>query len=560
MSIKTLRKRIALVAVSALGVGLLSVAPASAANLDGSTFNWGSAAATAYTSATAGFCSQNDTTDVLVVRYPSSTTSWKLESADTEDIAATKYAFITASGGSGYFSTATSAEDGNDEAVDKSGDERTLTIGNTATGTALDVPEDMTWVVTGTGTVSFNLYEVVISTGAPTLLETYTLIVGANCDAAAAYSPTYSGSSLRTASTALTASTYDDGDDSAAVSVEYATGIAYLGFWLRDAYGEAVSSTNSFLNVTTSGGCTVSGTTTDLSSTSTSIVVTSGITNKVVKLFAGSSKRNVCNVVATYNGTKVADHTVTFKGDAASVKAVAKDFAIGTSSVGAGFYDVFDDSGARLASFAPTATDLTGTLVGAAISFGASTASSTQGAITIDAVDGVRGTGTFKIRVTKSDGSFVFSDPITMLVSGSAATYTMSLDKATYGPGEIITVTVSAKDSGGRIVPDGTALAASAGALSFTVAGATALSAAPAHTDTSENGNWVYKYTAGTTEGDWAANVGLSGIATDTAKQVTYVIKSKSTAVSNAEVLAAIVKLIASINKQIRALQKSLRR
>jgi len=31
MSIKTLRKRIALVAVSALGVGLLSVAPASAA-------------------------------------------------------------------------------------------------------------------------------------------------------------------------------------------------------------------------------------------------------------------------------------------------------------------------------------------------------------------------------------------------------------------------------------------------------------------------------------------------------------------------------------------------
>jgi hypothetical protein len=42
---------------------------------------------------------------------------------------------------------------------------------------------------------------------------------------------------------------------------------------------------------------------------------------------------------------------------------------------------------------------------------------------------------------------------------------------------------------------------------------------------------------------------------------VAYKIVAPSTgAVTNAEVLAAIVKLIASINKQIRALQKSLKR
>jgi len=565
MSIKTLRKRIALAAVTALGAGLLSIVTApvsSAAAFSTNVYNWGESQSDQnFESSDAGFCSENDTTDTLVVRYPSSNTTWKLVITNSgDDLDGQDYAFITASGGSGYWSTNDFTDNGVFEGVDKSGDERTLTIGETSGAqTTRDLPADLAWVATGTGTVTMNLYSVRIATGVSTLVETYTLVVGANCDAAAVYSPTYSGSSLRTASTALTATTYDDGDDSGAVSVEYATGVSYLGHWLRDAYGEAVTDTSSFLNVAATGGCTVSGTTTDISSTSTSIVVTSGITNKVVKLFAGSSKSQTCRVVSSYNGTTVSDKTISFKGDAASVKMVAKDYAIGTASVGAGYYDVFDDAGARLAGFAPTATDLTGSLVGASISFGTSTASSTQGAVTIDTVDTARGTGTFKIRVTKGDGSFVYSDPITMTVSGSVDKYSLSLDKASYGPGEIITVTISAKDSGGRIVPDGTTLSTS-GNLSFTIAGATALSAAPAHGDASENGAWVYKYTAGTTEGDWAANVTLANIATDTAKQVTYVIKSKTAAVSNAEVLAAIVKLIASINKQIRALQRQLGR
>jgi hypothetical protein len=132
------------------------------------------------------------------------------------------------------------------------------------------------------------------------------------------------------------------------------------------------------------------------------------------------------------------------------------------------------------------------------------------------------------------------------------------LDKASYSPGQIMTVTIGAKDSAGRIIPDGTALAASAGALSFTLAGAAALAAAPVYTDTSENGVWTYKYIAGTITGDWAANLGLSGIVTDTAKQSTFSIKSSSTEVTNAEVLKSIVALIASINKQIQALQKLL--
>jgi hypothetical protein len=565
MSIKTLKKRIALVAVSTLTAGVLSVVSAPVANaalLSGTHYNWGSAAATAYTSASSGFCAQNDTTDTLVIRYPSTlaTNGVKLFEASATTLKSTEYAYFSATG-NGYFSSpANDAAAAVDElAIDKSADEKTLTFGVT-TGTQdtnSDLPASVTWSPSGLGTTTINAYTVEIATGTATLLETYTLITTAGCTAGE-YSPVYSGSSIRTASTALTASTYDDGDDAAGVSVENGVGVSYLGLWLRDALGEAVTDTASYLNVSATGGCTISGTTTDLSSTSTSIVVTSGITNKVIKLFTAGAAANNCTVTASYNGIEVAKKTVVFKGDAASVAGVSMDYAIGSASTAAGYYNVLDAAGSRIAGVtSATAVELTGSMIGAAISFATSTGSSTAAAITIDAVGGAfAGPGTFKIRVTNNAGAFVTSPAISMLVSSTADKYTLSLDKASYTPGQIISVTIGAKDSSGRIVPDGTTLASGAGTLAFTLAGATVLGSAPAHGDTSENGVWTYKYIAGTITGDWAANLGLSDIATDTAKQATYSIKSSSTEVSNAEVLKSIVALIASINKQIQALQK----
>jgi hypothetical protein len=569
MSIKTLRKRIALVAASTLAAGVVSVVSAPVANaavLAGTSYNWGSAAGVAYTSATSGFCSQNDTTDVLVVRYPSTlaTAGVKLfePGAGSTTLKSTEYSYFSATG-TGYFSApANDAAAAVDElAIDKSADEKTLTFGVTtgAQDTNSDMPASVTWMPTAAGTTTINLYTVEISSGTATLLETYTLVAASGCTSGE-YSPIYSGSAIRTASTALTATTYDDGDDAAGVSVENAVGVSYLGLWLRDGLGDAVTDTASYLNVSATGGCTISGTTTDLSSTSTAIVVTSGITNKVIKLFTSGATSNTCTVTASYNGTEVAKKTVVFKGDAASVVGLLMDYAIGESSTAAGYYNVLDATGARIGSVtSATAVELTGTMVGAAISFAASTSSSTAAVVTIDAVGGstLRGAGSFKIRVTNNAGAFITSPAINMLVSsGTIDKYTLALDKASYTPGQIISVTLGAKDSGGRIIPDGTTLAAAATALSFTLAGATPLSAAPAHTDTSENGVWTYKYIAGTTTGDWAANLGLSGVATDTAKQATYSIKSATTDVTNAEVLKSIVALIASINKQIAALQK----
>ena len=74
----------------------------------------------------------------------------------------------------------------------------------------------------------------------------------------------------------------------------------------------------------------------------------------------------------------------------------------------------------------------------------------------------------------------------------------------------------------------------------------------------------TYQFIVGTTEGDFQAIVSAPLINSRNSSQanqtVSYSVKASSSAVSNADVLKAIVSLIASINKQIAALQKALLR
>jgi hypothetical protein len=78
---------------------------------------------------------------------------------------------------------------------------------------------------------------------------------------------------------------------------------------------------------------------------------------------------------------------------------------------------------------------------------------------------------------------------------------------------------------------------------------------APAATDAFVNGVKTYQFKVGSTEGSYSMSVAIPDISTDTAKTVAYKVAG-SGAVSNADVLKSIVALIASINKQIQALQK----
>ena len=84
---------------------------------------------------------------------------------------------------------------------------------------------------------------------------------------------------------------------------------------------------------------------------------------------------------------------------------------------------------------------------------------------------------------------------------------------------------------------------------------------APSSTDLFVGGVKTYKFIVGSTEGSYQMQVDLPKFNSSATPQaaVTVAYKIAGTgAVSNADVLKAIVSLIASINKQIAALQKAL--
>jgi hypothetical protein len=148
---------------------------------------------------------------------------------------------------------------------------------------------------------------------------------------------------------------------------------------------------------------------------------------------------------------------------------------------------------------------------------------------------------------------------------GTPVNYKASLDKASYVPGDIATLTITATDASGNPTNDyvflGGLLADGTGATNpIGIAGSnlTAVTA-PTSTDKFAAGKKTYKYVVGSTAGSYQLSVDLpkfnNTTYAQTAVTVAYKIAS-SGGVTNEEVLKSIVALIASINKQIQALQK----
>jgi len=166
-----------------------------------------------------------------------------------------------------------------------------------------------------------------------------------------------------------------------------------------------------------------------------------------------------------------------------------------------------------------------------------------------------------RLKYTNSSLVSIYSDPFDFVCGGAAYFYKASLDKASYVPGDIATLTITATDAYGNPVYDGDTVGTSTYVPAISGSNMTAVNAAT-YSDTFLGGSKSYKFTVGSTEGSYNMVVDLpefnSAAKPQAALAVSYKIASTSTSVTNAEVLAAIVKLIASINKQIAALQKAL--
>jgi len=174
--------------------------------------------------------------------------------------------------------------------------------------------------------------------------------------------------------------------------------------------------------------------------------------------------------------------------------------------------------------------------------------------------------GTYKMQMAAVNASVktILSPVFNITCGGAAVNYTAGLDKASYVPGDIATLTITAVDKSKLTAHDANYLGGDATGtgstypVSISGSNLTAVTA-PASGDKWTTGSITYKFVVGSTEGSYNMVVDLpkfnSTTYSQTALTVAYKIAASTATVSNADVLKSIVALIASINKQIQALQ-----
>ena len=570
MSIKTIRKRIALVAVSALTAGVFSVVSAPVAQADDITGAIGSAAATNANMLVSGnICAATSaslTTPLALDGVSTDTTPFETTATGkilTVPVGATLTIggdvsdVIGITGPLSVFSLATSGT--STLAVTTSNKQE-------VTGPATDFTFQVQATAVGTGTL------VAGASGATlTAANSITINIVAACSTG-----TYSASKSSVSATTVGTTT-----SIAAANVDVAVTAAsgeniYIMVDGDNAYDSALVSGN--YSVTATNGALVStgtafGTAPAAGTLSSAVqATTNGIL--VARIAPASAAAGGTTVVTiTHDGTPVTTKTLTFLGEATKINIVSATSGTvsttGTGSTGLIVFSLTDAAGRSVpgdisldsltaSARTPAITEGKDATVSAAVPTSVTAAAAafpspgtTYGVEGFDCTT-VGGTGSTKLTLKHTQATSLTSITTTVdaLCAGGVDTYTISTDKAAYSIGEIATVTITAKDSTGAAVSDATTVGA---AGIFTFGGGTPVVAAAA-ADLFSKG--VRKYQAQvTTAGTFNTVVSIAG-STTTSATASYKVGGGD--VSNAEILKSIVALIASINKQIAALQKLL--
>jgi len=575
MSFKTLRKRIALVAVSALGAGFLAVvavAPASAAIGDGAIIQGNGGSATADSN---GLISSTDKEGSVAggtdntISSPSTTVTARLQvggrlvvtspaTAGTNVTAVVRV--LGASISSFTASTGTPTINTAGTVVTASDTTGTLTVATLATGAAGSQYTIEMWSALSDYT-SGNDANVTI---------TVTLVAAGS---QGVYSATASSTKFSAQAYADT-TTYavTDADDSLYVdNSETGATITYSFF---DANNVAL--VNAVIGCSATGAVLTSvnsqSATNFLSATSSAIDADGAgycSIKRAVRTAPATS-----TVTITVNGVVAGSRSFTFVGEAAKVLITSvKREAVSSTKTTSYLASVVDSAGNALAESTAFTVDTSRYNATVTAQTGGTTTAYDNatfggygyGGWTCSAIEG---SASLRVYALKADGiTKVYSDDFTAWCVGDPDSYTASLDKASYAPGEIATLTITAKSSKGNLTNSRAYLsAASLTDDDYPVAITGTMMTpvkTPTNVDTFTNGVKTYKFMVGTTEGSYNMLVDLPYWNYTGGPQpitIAYKVASGVTTVSNAEVLAAIVKLIASINKQIRALQKQLKK
>ena len=570
MSIKTIRKRIALVAVSALTAGVVSVVSAPVAQADDITGAIGSAAATDANMLVSGnICAATSaslTTPLALDGVSTDTTPFETTATGkilTVPVGATLTIggdvsdVIGITGPLSVFSLATSGTStlavttSNKQEVTGPATDFTFQVQATAVGTGTLVAGASGATLTAANSITINIvaacstgtYSASKSSVSATTVGTTTSIAAANVDVAV------------TAASGENIYIMVDGDnayDSSLVSGSYsvsATNGALVSTGTTFGTAPAVGSLSSAVQATTDGL----------------------LFARIAPASAAAGGTTV--VTITHDGTPVTTKTLTFLGEATKINIVSATSGTvsttGTGSTGLIVFSLTDAAGRSVpgdisldsltaSARTPAITEGKDATVSAAVPTSVTAAAAafpspgtTYGVEGFDCTT-VGGTGSTKLTLKHTQATSLTSITTTVdaLCAGGVDTYTISTDKAAYSIGEIATVTITAKDSTGAAVSDATTVGA---AGIFTFGGGTPVVAAAA-ADLFSKG--VRKYQAQvTTAGTFNTVVSIAG-STTTSATASYKVGGGD--VSNAEILKSIVALIASINKQIAALQKLL--
>jgi hypothetical protein len=352
---------------------------------------------------------------------------------------------------------------------------------------------------------------------------------------------------------------------------------AQIALNIRNAYNGAVptgtwvvSATNGALVGISSGSA---GTAVSAGSTSMASVVGTGADIKVGIAQGTENAPLVSTVTVSYGSVVVLTRSIAITGDVARLTITSVETGgTGDQNFRTFKASAYDSAGNRV-SVDPSADAATLDQNVTAADIGTTSVSAdVQNANFHTCGTGAKGTTNVVFQVTAASGATIKSAPVALKCASTTRTYTASLDKASYVPGDIATLTITAKDVNGNAPFDSyhSATGQATDDLLNNVNGSAAIPSiagsqmtpvtALATSDEFAGGVKTYTFIVGSTEGSYQMAVNLTGITTDTAKTVAYKVASGSTATSNADVLKAIVSLIASINKQIAALQKAILR
>jgi len=552
MSTKTIKQRIAIVAVSALTAGFLSVVAAPASNASVVTTGGGISVTTATGTVTLPTMTGSSTTGTGVI-----TSTGNVTLAISGGSNAVNFVEARVSGG-----TFTSVSNG---IVNAGG---TVAYQAAISATAIAVTAKPTAAGRNMVISTYVGTTAALASTSTTAIETLTITVVAS-GVSGVVNPGASYLQIINTASALTAISNTDATYGNIVA---AGGAGIISYSLKDALTVNVASTTVVQATVKSGACIVA-TSSAFSPAGTSIVAASQAGQiYVAQADATNTPAATCTVEVTADGALVGTKTLVFQGPVA--KLVVTGLARGktsTTNTSMGYVTAQDSAGNSIGNVSITGELVTPASSDSSIVTAVASATTTVGSAlvnsgtspasvpaTIGWTCGSTSTNGVMIKLKTSNGigGYIYSDNIVATCAGNPANYTASLDKASYVPGDIATLTITAKDSKGVLTNDAATLS-SGSTISVTGSNLTAVTT-PLSTDTFSGGSKTVKFTVGATGGSYNMIIDLplwnSTTYSQSALAVPYTIKTSG--VSNEEVLKSIVALIASINKHIQALQK----